>query len=77
MTEKATKAKRIETSVAKLVRACSIVALIVVALPAARALEPEIMGSASAPAPGPHWFFVIDFSGIYVFDAASGEMQGN
>jgi len=34
------------------------------------------MGTAKAPAPGPHWFYVIDFAGIYVFDAASGEMQG-
>jgi methylamine dehydrogenase heavy chain len=41
-----------------------------------RAVEPELMGTVKAPAPGPHWFYVLDFSGIYVFDAADGEMQG-
>ncbi|MDH3641817.1 MAG: methylamine utilization protein MauE [Gammaproteobacteria bacterium] len=56
---------------------CLFAAMVLIALPSsARALEPELASSATAGVPGPHWFYVTDFSGIYIFDADSGAMQG-
>jgi methylamine dehydrogenase heavy chain len=39
-------------------------------------IQPELVGTATMPAPSKNWFIAKTGSGAYIYDAASGEMQG-